>query len=164
MIPVSGFLTPPPPPPPNVMTLFTLPIARITIIWRPPCCFEVSWQKYWNTSSCRNKKPTPSNLIGSMMILRSYPSMFHHAMRRDTLSLLHWNHIWPMMIYHSTSIIRRQCKDKGHSSHPQEKPQSTSTAGEGGSTLHWAGGGGLPNWIMWNTFSCRNKSLVHLTW
>ena len=30
----------PPPPPPNVMTLSTLPIARMTIIWRPPCCFE----------------------------------------------------------------------------------------------------------------------------
>ena len=30
---------------------------------------------------------------------------------------------------HSTSIIMRQCKDKGHISHPQEKPQSTSTRG-----------------------------------
>ena len=46
----------------------------------------------------------------------------------------------------------RQCKDKGHISHPQEKPQSTSTGGrgEGGQdgyiTLGGGGaGGGLPN-------------------
>ena len=49
---------------------------------------------------------------------------------------------------HSTSMIIRQCNDKGHISHPQEKPQSTSTGGEGGKgvkmgTLHW-GGGGVP--------------------
>ena len=42
----------------------------------------------------------------------------------------------------------RQCKDKGHISHPQEKPQSTSTAGRGGRGSRWVhyiggGGGGL---------------------
>ena len=45
----------------------------------------------------------------------------------------------------------RQCKDKGHISHPQEKPQSTSTRGRGGRGsrwVHYIGGGGwgcLPN-------------------
>ena len=44
----------------------------------------------------------------------------------------------------------RQCKDKGHISHPQEKPQSTSTGGgEGGQdgyiTLGGGWGWGLPN-------------------
>ncbi len=50
-----------------------------------------------------------------------------------------------------TSIIMRQCKDKGHISPPQEKPQSTSTGGRGGRGSKWVhyigggGGGGLPN-------------------
>ena len=72
-----------PPTPPNVMTLSTLPLARMTI-WRPPCCFEgeLAEKEYRITSghiwsleklSCRNKKPTPSNLIGSMMIIRVLP-------------------------------------------------------------------------------------------
>ena len=45
----------------------------------------------------------------------------------------------------------RQCKDKGHISHPQEKPQSTSTGGRGGRGSRWVHyigggwGGGLPN-------------------
>ena len=70
----------------------------------------------------------------------------------------------PYMTYddhHSTSIIRRQCKDKGHSSHPQEKPQSTSTGGGGGKYITLGGvGGACQTWIIWNTFSCRNKKLT----
>ena len=72
-----------PAPPPNVMTLSTLSIARMTI-WRPPCCFEgelvekgyrITSGHIWSLGklSCRNKKPTPSNLIGSMMIIRVLP-------------------------------------------------------------------------------------------
>ena len=42
----------------------------------------------------------------------------------------------------------RQCKDKGHISHPQEKPQSTSTRGRGGRGSRWVhyigGGVGVP--------------------
>ena len=65
---------------------------------------------------------------------------------------------------HSTSIIMRQCNDKGHISHPQEKPQSTSTGGRGGrgarGTLHWGGGGGgaCQTWIIYIylfTFTCH---------
>ena len=90
------------------------------------------------------KSPTPSNLIGSMMILRVLPI---HVPPCYEGGYLKPTPLKPYMTYddhHSTSIIRRQCKDKGHSSHPQEKPQSTSTGGDGASTLHWAGWGGLP--------------------
>ena len=112
-----------------------------------------------------NKKQTPFNLIGSMMIIRVYQSIFHHAMRGDTLSHsietiydLWWSfgltHPCSTTLWapdHSTSIIMRQCKDKGHISHPQEKPQSTSTGGRGGRGSRWVHyigggwGGGLPN-------------------
>ena len=78
--------------------------------------------------------------------LGSYPSMFHHAMRGDTLShsietiydlwrsfgLTHPCSTTLGAPDHSTSIIMRQCNDKGHISHSQEKPQSTSTGGRGG--------------------------------
>ena len=97
--------------------------------------------------------------------LGSYQSMFHHAMRGDTLSHsietiydLWWSfgltHPCSTTLWapdHSTSIIMRQCKDKGHISHPQEKPQSTSTGGRGGRGsrwvhyIGWGWGGGLPN-------------------
>ena len=97
--------------------------------------------------------------------LGSYQSMFHHAMRGDTLSHsiesiydLWWSfgltHPCSTTLWapdHSTSIIMRQCKDKGHISHPQEKPQSTSTGGRGGRGSRWVHyigggwGGGLPN-------------------
>ena len=90
--------------------------------------------------------------------LGSYQSMFHHAMRGDTLSHsietiydLWWSfgltHPCSTTLWapdHSTSIIMRQCKDKGHISHPQEKPQSTSTGGRGGRGsrwVHYIGGG-----------------------
>ena len=97
--------------------------------------------------------------------LGSYQSIFHHAMRGDTLSHsietiydLWWSfgltHPCSTTLWapdHSTSIIMRQCKDKGHISHPQEKPQSTSTGGRGGRGSRWVHyigggwGGGLPN-------------------
>ena len=101
-----------------------------------------------------------------MMIIRVlYQSMFHHAMRGDTLSHsietiydFWWSfgltHPCSTTLWapdHSTSIIMRQCKDKGHISHPQEKPQSTSTVGRGGRGSRWVHyigvgwGGGLPN-------------------
>ena len=81
MIPVSGFLPPPPPP-------IWWPCTHYTLLhW--PCggrlaALNVSWQKknielqagtfgVWNTFSCRNKKPTPSTLIGSMMVIKVLP-------------------------------------------------------------------------------------------
>ena len=48
----------------------------------------------------------------------------------------------------------RQFKDKGHISYPQEKPQSTSTGGEGEGgqygyiTLRGGGGGACQTWII----------------
>ena len=94
--------------------------------------------------------------------LGSYQSMFHHAMRGDTLSHsietiydLWWSfgltHPCSTTLWapdHSTSIIMRQCKDKGHIFHPQQKATIHIHRGEGGKgvkmgTLHW--GGGLPN-------------------
>ena len=117
---------------------------------------NVSWQKktielqagtfgVWNTFSCRSKKPTPSTLIGSMMVIKVLLIRVPACYDIDTLSLLHWNRIWLMMVIwlthpcsttlwapdHSTWIIMRQCKDKCHISHPQEMPQSTSTGGRG---------------------------------
>ena len=48
----------------------------------------------------------------------------------------------------------RQCKDKGHISHPQEKPQSTSTGGRGGRGPRWVHciggvGGACQTWIIY---------------
>ena len=49
----------------------------------------------------------------------------------------------------------RQCKDKGHISHPQEKPQSTSTGGRGGRGSRWVHyigggwGGACQTWIIY---------------
>ena len=158
MIPVSGFLTPPPPPP-NVMTLSTLPIARMTIIWRPPCCFEVGTPLHAVT-----KSPTPSNLIGSMMILRVLPI---HVPPCYEGGYLKPTPLKPYMTYddhHSTSIIRRQCKDKGHSSHPQEKPQSTFTGGGGGKYITLGGVGGPAKPGSYGIpFHAVTKSLLHLT-
>ena len=107
------------------------------------------------------KSPTPSNLIGSMMILRVLPI---HVPPCYEGGYLKPTPLKPHMTYddhHSTSIIRRQCKDKGHSSHPQEKPQSTFTGG-GRGEVHYIGrgGGACQTWIIWNTFSCRNKKLT----
>ena len=101
--------------------------------------------------------------------LGSYQSMFHHAMRGDTLSHsietiydLWWSfgltHPCSTTLWapdHSTSIIMRQCKDKGHVSHPQEKPQSTSTGGRGGRGSRWVHyigggvGGACQTWIIY---------------
>ena len=101
--------------------------------------------------------------------LGSYQSMFHHAMRGDTLSHsietiydLWWSfgltHPCSTTLWapdHSTSIILRQCKDKGHISHPQEKPQATSTGGRGGRGSRWVhyigggGGGACQTWIIY---------------
>ena len=62
---------------PNAMTLSILPIAPMTL-WRQPVALKVSWRMniesqadtfgVWNAFSCRNKKPTRSNLKGSKMI------------------------------------------------------------------------------------------------
>ena len=108
--------------------------------------------------------------------LGSYQSIFHHAMRGDTLSHsietiydLWWSfgltHPCSTTLWapdHSTSIIMRQCKDKGHISHPQEKPQSTSTGGRGGRGSRWVhyiggGGGGVAcqTWIIYRVVKGR---------
>ena len=113
--------------------------------------------------------------------------MFHHAMRGDTLSLLHWNHIYSIYDLwwsfglthpcsttlwapdHSTSIIMRQCKDKGHLSHPQEKPQSTSTGGrgEGGQDVYitlGGMGGACQTWIIYATANCFANNSSKFLW
>ena len=67
--------------------------------------------------------------------------------------------------HHSTSIIRRQCKDKGHSSHPQGKPQSTSTGGGGGKYITLGGVTGPAKPGSYGIpFHAETKSLLHLTW
>ena len=114
--------------------------------------------------------------------LGSYQSMFHHAMRGDTLSHsietiydLWWSfgltHPCSTTLWapdHPTSIIMRQCKDKGHISHPQEKPQSTSTGGRGGRGSRWVhyigggGGGACQTWIIYLGYSPKGIQLFPL--
>ena len=118
----------------------------------------------WNTFSCRNKKLTPSNMIGSMMILRVLPI---HVPPCYEGGYLKATPLKPYMTYddhHSTSIIRRQCKDKGHSSHPQEKPQSTFTGGGGGKYITLGGVGGPAKPGSYGIpFHAVTKGLLHLT-
>ena len=119
------FPNPPPPPPmwwpcPHYPLLQWLYGGRLVAL-------KVSWQKQnielqagtfgvWNTFSCRNKKPTPSNLMGSMMIIRVLPI---HVPRMlwggDTLSLLHWNHMylwWSFGLTHPCSTNTFSCHNK----------------------------------------------------
>ena len=78
--------------------------------------------------------------------------------RGECLKLtFHWNHMWltmiiwsdPCMFHHaeSPSIILRQYKDKGHISHPHERPRSTSR------WVHYIGG-------VWGGFICGPYSIV----
>ena len=142
MIPVSGFLTPPPHPPQCDDPVHTTHcsndynMAASLLLWR--------WvgRNSGTPLHAVTKSPTPSNLIGSMMILRVLPI---HVSPCYEGGYLKPTPLKPYMTYddhHSTSIIRRQCKDKGHSSHPQEKPQSTSTGGGGGKYITLGGVGG----------------------
>ena len=65
----------------------------------------------------------------------------------------------------------RQFKDKGHISYPQEKPQSTSTGGEGAGgqygyiTLRGGGGGACQTWIIYIYIyiyiSMYNKTIMY---
>ena len=63
----------------------------------------------------------------------------------------------------------RQCKDKGHISHPQEKPQATSTGGRGARGSRWVhyiggagGGGACQTWIIYiYIYTCRIQRLAH---
>ena len=102
--------------------------------------------------------------------------MFHHAVRGGQLRptplkpfMTYDDHfVWPIHVPpalwapdHSTSIIMRQCQDKGHISYPQEKPQSTSTGGEGEGgqdgyiTLGWGGGGACQTWSIYLEISSK---------
>ena len=76
--------------------------------------------------------------------------MFHHALMGGYLKP---TQLKPYMTYdhhHSTSAIKRKCKDKGHISYPQEKPQSSQGGeGEGGQDGYitlggWGGGPAKP--------------------
>ena len=103
-----------------------------------------------------------------MMIIRVLPIHVPPCYEGGYLKPLHWNHnmtyddhlVWPIHVprrceplitpHLSLWDIMRQCKDKGHISHPQEKPQSTSTRGRGGRGSRWVhyiggGWGGLSN-------------------
>ena len=81
MIPVCGFLTPPTPQcdDPVHTTHCSNDYSGGRLV-----ALKASWQKMnielqagtigvWNAFSCRNKKPTPSYLMGSMMISRVLP-------------------------------------------------------------------------------------------
>ena len=57
--------------------------------------------------------------------------MFHHAMIRGYLKPTPLKPYMTSDDHHSTSITMRKYKDKNHISHPQEKPQVTSTKGRG---------------------------------
>ena len=110
------------------------------------------------------KSPTPSNLIGSMMILRVLPIHVPPCYEGDTLTLLHWNHIWPMMIItpHLSSGGNARTRatvpthKKSHNPHPR---------GGGGKyiTLGGAGGPAKPG-SYGIPFHAVTKSLLHLTW
>ena len=111
-----------------------------------------------------NKKPTPFNLIGSMMIIRVLPIHVPPCYEGGYLKPLHWNHIWLMMIIWSDWPIHvpRRCEPlitphlslwgnartratfpthkKSHNPHPQ------GGGGEGGQDGYitlGGGGGGL---------------------
>ena len=100
-------------------------------------CSLCLWSDIWTQSN--NKLSLLFIVTPHIYVLQNkkpIPSMFHHAMRGDTLSHsnetiydLWWSfgltHPCSTTLWahdHSTSIIMRQCKDKGHISHPQEKP------------------------------------------
>ena len=57
--------------------------------------------------------------------------MVHHAMIRGYLKPTPLKPYMTSDDHHSTSITMRKYKDKNHISHPQEKPQVTSTKGRG---------------------------------
>ena len=165
MIPVSGFLNPPPHPPQCDDPVHTTHcsndynMAASLLLWR--------WvgRNIGTPLHAVTKSPTPSNLIGIMMILKVLPI---HVPPCYEGGYLKPTPLKPYMTYddhHSTSIIRRQCKDKGHSSHPQEKPQSTSTGGGGGKyiTLGRVGGPAKPG-SYGIPFHAVTKSLLHLAW
>ena len=97
--------------------------------------------------------------------LGSYKSMFRSVLRGEYFWWLWWSfgltHPCSTTLWtpdHSTSIIMRQCKDKGHISHPR-KATIHIQRGEGGKgvkmgTLHWGGeGGGCQTWIKDNFFA-----------
>ena len=126
----------------------------------------------WNLFLCSNKKPTPSNAIGSMMVIRVLPIhvppcyVFHHTIRGGYLSpiplkpcITYDDHlVWsihvprryePLITLYlslwGNARIRARfpTHKKNHNPHPQ------GGGGKGGQnryiTLWWGGGGGLPN-------------------
>ena len=96
--------------------------------------------------------------------------------RGDTLGLLHWNHIWVMMIIWSdpsmfhgaVSPWSLQCKDKGHISYPQENhnPHPQGGEGEGGQnghiTLERGWGGSCQTWIIYIYMCVCVHAIVYL--
>ena len=93
------------------------------------CQTWIIWNPFW----CRNKKPTPSNVIGSMMIIRVLP--IHVPRRFEPLITPHLS-LWGNARTRATFPTHK----KNHSPHPQ--------GGEGKGvkmgTLHWGGVGGVP--------------------
>ena len=168
MIPVSGFLPPPTPPMwwpcphyPLLQWLYGGRLVALKVSWpKPNIELHASMFGVWNTFSCRNKKHTPSNLIGSIMIIRVLPIHVPPCYKGgDTLSRLHWNHIWLMMIiWTGPSMLHDAVSPwsfhiyhyeatQGQGSYFPPTRKATIHRGEGGKgvkmgTLHWGGGGG----------------------
>ena len=91
----------------------------------------------WNTFSCRNIKPTPSNLIGSMMIMRVLPI---HVPPCYEGGYLKPTPLKPYMTYDDHLVwpihVPRRCE-------PLTTPHGEGGKGVKMGTLHW--GGCLPN-------------------
>ena len=110
-----------------------------------------------------NKKQTPFNLIGSMMIIRVLPIHVPPCYEGGYLKPRHWKHIWLMMIIWSDPSMFHDAVSpwslhiyhyeamQGQGPHfpPTRKATIHIHRGEGGKgvkmgTLHWGGvGGGL---------------------
>ena len=130
-----------------------------------------------------NKKQTPFNLIGSMMIIRVLPIHLPPCYEGGYLKPLHWDHIWLMMIIWSDPSMFHDAVSpwslhiyhyeamQGQGPHfpPTRKATIHIHRGEGGKgvkmgTLHWGGwGGGLPNLDhIWIGFVELMKSYIML--
>ena len=142
-------------------------MAAALLLWRSVGRTNIELQAgtfgVWNTFSCRDKKPTPSNRIGSMMIIRVLPI---HVPPCYEGGYLKPTPLKPYMTYDDHLVwpihVPRRCEPlttphlwlwgnartratfpthkKSHNPHPQ---------GGGGKgvkmgTLHWGGVGGVP--------------------
>ena len=157
---------------PKMLLIWCVHSACDPIFGQRPTINSLYVQLWLRTYMCSTtKKPTPFNLIGSMMIIRVLPIHVPPCYEGGYLKPLHWNHIWLMMIIWSDPSMFHDAvrpwslhiyhyeamQGQGPISHPQEKPQSTSTGGRGGRGSRWVhyiggggGGGACQTWIIYN--------------